>query len=355
MRAKRLLGLRSARLAHTGALSIIQRADAALQLDPHPHTLAIDGVFLRDGGRLVFHHLGPPTVEEVHEVALRTALRASKLIARFGLDPDLVAMPERAADLDPALSAMLSASAQGLDLLSGQPALRLLDTPPTLPTSPQKHLVAEVMGINVHAQTWVHGHDRAGIERLVRYVARPPVCNDRLSVLDSGHVQYALKKPWRDGTTAVLLDPMDFIARLCALVPPPYFNTTRYNGVLASNSKLRREVVRSLVLSLPPPGEQLPLPLELPEELHKPWRPRPEPTAPRKTRTAGRHPWAYLLERTFRTVCPRCAGPLRLVEIATTPDAIRRVMTRAGLAPMPPPEPLPRIRAQLSLDLQSGT
>jgi hypothetical protein len=140
-------------------------------------------------------------------VAHRTAWRTEKILARFGIDP-AGHLPQQAADEDPVLSALLAASAHGIDLFSerfNRPALRLVDTPPPLPTYPQPPLLAEVRGINVHAQTWVHGHDRAGIERLVRYVARPPVCNDRLSITDSGHVRYELKKPFKDGTTAIVL------------------------------------------------------------------------------------------------------------------------------------------------------
>jgi hypothetical protein len=40
--------------------------------------------------------------------------------------------------------------------------------------------------------------------------------------------------PYRDGTTQVAFDPVDFIARLAALVPKPRVNLTRYDGVLGS-------------------------------------------------------------------------------------------------------------------------
>jgi hypothetical protein len=52
-------------------------------------------------------------------------------------------------------------------------------------------------------------------------------------------VCYGFKTPWRDGTTHVVLDPLDFIARLAALVPPPRRHLTRYHGVLAPHSSLR--------------------------------------------------------------------------------------------------------------------
>jgi len=46
-----------------------------------------------------------------------------------------------------------------------------------------------------------------------------------------GWVHYQLKTPYHDGTTYVVLDPLDFIARLAALVPKPRVNLTRYHGL----------------------------------------------------------------------------------------------------------------------------
>ena len=43
-RAKRELGLRSVAEGHGGAVTFIQRFDSALRLNPHFHTLALDGV-----------------------------------------------------------------------------------------------------------------------------------------------------------------------------------------------------------------------------------------------------------------------------------------------------------------------
>jgi len=54
-----------------------------------------------------------------------------------------------------------------------------------------------------------------------------------------GRIRYQLKTPYRDGTTHVFFQPLDFIARLAALVPKPRVNLTRYHGVLAPNSKHR--------------------------------------------------------------------------------------------------------------------
>ena len=58
----------------------------------------------------------------------------------------------------------------------------------------------------------------------------------------NGHVRYELRTPHHDGTTHVIFEPMDFIARLVALVPKPRVNLTRFHGVFAPNSAHRAQV-----------------------------------------------------------------------------------------------------------------
>ena len=67
----------------------------------------------------------------------------------------------------------------------------------------------------------------------------------RLSLLRNGYVRYELKTPYRDGTTHVIFEPMDFIARLVALVLKPRVNLTRFHGVFAPNSAHRAQVTPS--------------------------------------------------------------------------------------------------------------
>ena len=58
----------------------------------------------------------------------------------------------------------------------------------------------------------------------------------------NGHVRYELKTPYRNGTTHVTFEPLDFIAKLAALVPKPLVNLTRFHGVFAPSSKHRVQV-----------------------------------------------------------------------------------------------------------------
>ena len=59
------------------------------------------------------------------------------------------------------------------------------------------------------------------LQLLCRYISRPPVATGHLALTASGQVRYALKTPYRDGTTHLMLEPLDLMARLAALVPPP--------------------------------------------------------------------------------------------------------------------------------------
>ncbi len=80
------------------------------------------------------------------------------------------------------------------------------------------------------------------LARLCRYITRPAISMKRLSLTRNGQVRYELKTPWRNGTTHVIFEPLDFISRLVALVPKPRVNLTRFHGVFAPNSKHRAQV-----------------------------------------------------------------------------------------------------------------
>ena len=50
-------------------------------------------------------------------------------------------------------------------------------------------------GWSVDAAVRVPDWDRHGLERLVRYCARPPLSQERLGRLDDDHLVYRLRKP----------------------------------------------------------------------------------------------------------------------------------------------------------------
>ena len=97
-------------------------------------------------------------------------------------------------------------------------------------------------GCSLHAGVAAKAHQRQKLERLCRYISRPAVSEQRLSLTSGGNVRYPLKTPYRDGTPHVIFEPLDFIARLAALVPKPRVNLTRFHGVFAPNSRDRASV-----------------------------------------------------------------------------------------------------------------
>jgi hypothetical protein len=101
----------------------------------------------------------------------------------------------------------------------------------------------ENSGFSLDAEVCVGAQDRAGLERLLRYCARPPFALERLERLDDERVVYRLPKPQRDGTTALTLTPLELIDQLAALIPPPRRHRHRYHGVLAPNAPLRAAAI----------------------------------------------------------------------------------------------------------------
>jgi len=53
-------------------------------------------------------------------------------------------------------------------------------------------------------------------DQLCRYITRPALATGRLALTPQGRVRYTLKTPYRDGTTHVVFEPLDFMARLAA-------------------------------------------------------------------------------------------------------------------------------------------
>ena len=87
------------------------------------------------------------------------------------------------------------------------------------------------------------------LERLCRYITRPAIANERLKRNPAGQVVLQLKSPWRDGTTHIVMSPLQLMQRLAALVPRPRLHLIRFHGVLAPHAKLRPQIVPSAPLS----------------------------------------------------------------------------------------------------------
>jgi len=89
---------------------------------------------------------------------------------------------------------------------------------------------------------------RAENATLSRYITRPAIANERLTLNRAGDVVLQLKSPYHDGTH-VVMSPLELMQRLAALVPRPRLHLIRFHGVLAPNAKLRSAIIPSALVN----------------------------------------------------------------------------------------------------------
>lgn len=184
-------------------------------------------------------------------------------------------------------------------------------------------------GYNIHANVAFDAQDRAGLERLCRYVLRPPLALGRLERLPNGRVLLGLKREWSDGTTGIELSPLEFVEKLAAIVPPPRANQTLYAGVLAGNAAWRSEVVPKV-----PTSTQAERDARAALKLVK-----AEDRRARGERAEQRRCWAELLRRVFEYdgwACPHCQKPMKLRSIVIREPATTQVVSGLLRATGPP-------------------
>jgi hypothetical protein len=208
----------------------------------------------------------------------------------------------------------------------------------TLQTLPACHpeeafaaTVGKVAGFSLHAGVAARADERKKLERLCRYISRPAVSEKRLTLTAKGNVRYQLKTPYRDGTTHVIFEPLDFIARLAALVPKPRVNLTRFHGVFAPNSKHRAGVT--------------------PAKRGKGSKPKACEEGQEKTPSERRASmsWAQRLKRVFNIdvdTCRACGGAVRIIACIEDPAVIEKILAHLDKQDAPPERSrLPETRA----------
>jgi hypothetical protein len=238
--------------SQTGAITLIQHFGSALNLNIHFHMLFLDGVYTRGNKRypMRFLKVKSPTKAELTRLSHTIARRVGRYLQRQGLidhDAGNIFLSQEAVDAsdeDPT-NQLLGSSVTYRIAVGPQQGRKVftLQTLPDLETdSPFSCSAGEVAGFSLHAGVSIKANERTKLERLCRYITRPAVSTKRLSITRNGRVRYELKTPWRNGTTHVIFEPLDFISRLVALVPRPRINLTRFHGVFAPNSKYRSRV-----------------------------------------------------------------------------------------------------------------
>ena len=299
-----------------GAITFIQRFADGVKLMPHLHVVVSDGVFTRvTAGPARFHAVRAPSQTELEQLVAKVAAKAEKALAKLDRHSnDVPAFTDRCAGVAVQAELSLDDTRRPRKLRGPKPERKL------------PRLCAEVDGFNLHAAVRIAARSRKALEHLIRYVARPAIADGRLSLGDDGRVHVELKRVWADGTRSVSYDPLTFLERVVALIPPPRVNLVRYAGVWGAHSALRKHVLPS-----PPPDPPVARLTARAEDC----------VASRRLRMS----WAELLKRVFGVdglACSRCTKRLRVIGVVYEPTAVEGILAALSL---PVTEP-PRARAR---------
>ena len=155
---------------------------------------------------------------------------------------------------------------------------------------------------------------------MCRTITRPAIANERLKLNRAGDVVLQLKSPYQDGTTHILMSPLEFMQRLAALVPRPRLNLIRFHGVLAPNAKRRPQIIPDRPVTAHNTAD------ELDGVAHH--------------ASSARMSWARLLKRVFDIDvqhCPHCGGNLTIVAAIEAPSVMTKILDHLGLPTRAPP------------------
>jgi hypothetical protein len=301
-----------------GAVTLIQRFGGSINLNVHFHQLFIDGVYEFDTNKepTIFHAVTEPTRAELAQILEKIISRVTRILERRGI---IIRDPEQGLQID------LSDDDSFTKLQAGAISYRFAFGPNkgkkalTLKTVPEQDhnseggLVAKNSGFSLHAGVTVPGTERKKLEKLCRYIARPAIALERLKLNSNGQVVYSLKKSYSDGTTHIVMAPLELLEKIAAIIPRPRVHLTRFHGILAPHDKHRKLVV--------PKG---PAPVAE-ASTDKPVEP---PTKSRIT-------WARLLKCVFNIdveICAECSGKAKVIAAIEDPIVIRKILTHLGLS-----------------------
>ncbi len=352
----------------SGSVTVIQRFGGGLQLNVHFHSLVLDGVFAEGpDGAFEFHAAPPPSDEEVARLLATIYRRVARLLSRRGLEVGDAPDVDPLAEESPALAGISSASIQGRIALGPRAGARVfqLGREPDAPwVTSRGPCQAHLEGFDLHANIAVGADERAGVERLCRYVLRPPVAQDRLSLTPDGLVLVTLKAEWHDGATHLLFTPIELLEKLAALTPRPRINLVVYHGLLAPRARNRARAVAHGAAAPAPFGLAPPV-TDVPRaDASPPDVPATRPTTDPSDATELPRPekprdwkWADLMRRVFDLdvlECPRCGGRMSVIATIEAADVLRKILGHLGL-PTDPPTPLPARPPPSALDLFPDT
>jgi ribosomal protein S27E len=183
-------------------------------------------------------------------------------------------------------------------------------------------------GFSVHNRVRVEPEDGRAVERLARYIMRPPISLERIRWSGDGEVLYRPKgghagRARQPGDPPEAFDPAEFLARVIMHIPEPRRHLVRYYGWYSNVSRgKRRRQVEAVTDTGPCDGEQARSTQS--DRDHSP------------DARALRRSWAQLIKRIYEVdplVCPSCGSEMKVIAFITeheVVDAILRHLAKTG-------------------------
>ena len=306
--------------AKTGSVSFIQHFGGSLNLNIHFHMMYLDGVWTFEQKKAKFHFLTPPSLSELNNLLKTIAQRIIKLLEKRGLIIKDEGVEDRFLDLkaNEPMDHIHSSSITyriALGKYKGRKVLSLKSIPNNAKRKQEKEhpFLSRYFGFSLHAGVSCKSHERKKREHICRYISRPSLSEERLSVNAHGQVIYKLKTPYQNGTTHIVLSPLDFLSRLSSLVPRPRVHLTRFHGVFAPHFKYRSLITPKQISSKRSSSAE-----------------KEEKKEIRKSYSMG---WAKRLKKVFGIdiqICSRCGGKVKIISAIEGAQLIQRILTHLG-------------------------
>ncbi len=147
-----------------GAISFIQRFGNTLNLHPHFHFIVVDGIFEKNGDSFNFHEafFTQDDIADTQDAIEKSVMKLFNRRGWFGND------------------------------------------------EVEKMLSYENTGFSLDAKVRIEAWDRDGLERLIRYCARPALASENLR-WNGPWLIYRLPKPCHTGKTFIQIEPVEFL------------------------------------------------------------------------------------------------------------------------------------------------
>lgn len=167
-------------------------------------------------------------------------------------------------------------------------------------------------GFSVDDSVRFEPENRKSMEKVARYLLRPPVSLERMTYAE-GDDQVVYRRKGKDGRPGEeeRVDALDFLARVIAHIPPPRVHLARYLGHYSNVSRGRRRKGKEAHLKPAQSGDC------------------DDDGLTDAQRRASRREWARLIRRVYEVdplVCAKCGGEMKIISVILEHKVIRKIL-----------------------------